>query len=116
MANVQQNLANSTVLRTDLQRNKVAQPSSELKEQHKMAWLFTGGRDGKQKKNAPYPQEPSCTSLSLSQQQVLLQSQSFIFNSARVSGQTNVLLISSLLLLKWGRALRSGERELDYRE
>lgn len=55
-------------------------------------------------------------SLSLSQQQVLLQSQSFIFNSARVSGQTNVLLISSLLLLKWGRALKRGEREPDYRE
>lgn len=53
MANIQQNLANSTVLRTDLQRNKVAQPSSELKEQHKMAWLFTGGRDGKQKKKCP---------------------------------------------------------------
>lgn len=53
MANIQQNLANSTVLRTDLQRNKVAQPSSELKGQHKMAWLFTGGRDGKQKKKCP---------------------------------------------------------------
>lgn len=38
----------------------------------------------------------------LSQQQVELQSQSFIFNSTRVSGQANVLLISSLLLLKWG--------------
>lgn len=50
----------------------------------------------------------------LSQQQVELQSQSFIFNSTRVSGQTNVLLISSLLLLKWGRAMRG--RELDYRE
>lgn len=115
MANIQQNLANSTVLRTDLQRNKVAQPSSELKEQHKMAWLFTGGRDGKQKK-MPHILKSHHASLSLSQQQVLLQSQSFIFNSARVSGQTNVLLISSLLLLKWGRALRSGEREPDYRE
>lgn len=41
-----------------------------------------------------------------SQQQVELQSQSFIFNSTRVSGQTNVLLISSLLLLKRGRAMR----------
>lgn len=50
----------------------------------------------------------------LSQQQVELQSQSFIFNSTRVSGQTNVLLISSLLLLKQGRAMRG--RELDYRE
>lgn len=50
----------------------------------------------------------------LSQQQVELQSQSFIFNSTRVSGQTNVLLISSLVLLKQGRAMR--ERELDYRE
>lgn len=38
----------------------------------------------------------------LSQQQVELQSQSFIFNSTRVSGQTNVLLISSLLLLQRG--------------
>lgn len=38
---------NSTMLRTDLQCNKVVQPSSELKEQHKMARLFTGGRDGK---------------------------------------------------------------------
>lgn len=42
----------------------------------------------------------------LSQQQVELQSQSFIFNSTRVSVQTNVLLISSLLLLKQGRAMR----------
>lgn len=49
-----------------------------------------------------------------SQQQVQLQSQSFIFNSTRVSGQTNVLLISSLLLLKPGRAMR--RREMDYRE
>lgn len=50
----------------------------------------------------------------LSQQQVELQSQSFIFNSTRVSGQTNVLLISILLLLKQGMAIRG--RELDYRE
>lgn len=50
----------------------------------------------------------------LSQQQVELQSQSFIFNSTRVSGQTNVLLISSLLLLKRGRDMRG--RKLDYRE
>lgn len=42
----------------------------------------------------------------LSQQQVELQSQSFIFNFIRVSGQTNVLLISSLLLLKRGRTVR----------
>lgn len=65
MANIQQYLANSTVLRTDLQRNKVAQPSSELKEQHKMAWLFTGGRDGKQKK-MPHILKSHHASLSLS--------------------------------------------------
>lgn len=68
------------------------------------------------KKKMPHILKSHHASLSLFQQQVLLQSQSFIFNSARVSGQTNVLLISSLLLLKWGRALRSGEREPDYRE
>lgn len=50
----------------------------------------------------------------LCQQQVELQSQSFIFNFIRVSGQTNVLLISSLLLLKRGRTARG--RKLDYRE
>lgn len=116
MANVQQYLVNSTVLCTDLQRSKVAQPSSELKEQHKMARLFTGGRDGKQKKECPISSRAIVHLSLLSQQQVLLQSQSFIFNSARVSGQTNVLLISSLRLLKWGRAERRGEREPDYGE
>lgn len=50
----------------------------------------------------------------LCQQQVELQSQSFIFNFIRVSGQTNVLLISSLLLLKRGWTVRG--RKLDYRE
>lgn len=46
----------------------------------------------------------------LPQQQVELQSQSFIFNSTRVSGQTNVLLISSLLLPKRG-GRRGGRRD-----
>lgn len=66
MANAQQYLPKSTALRTDLQHNKVAQPSSKLSEQHKMARLFTGERNEKQKrkKNSPYPQEPSCISLS----------------------------------------------------
>lgn len=54
MANAQQYLPKSTALRTDLQRNKVAQPSSKLSEQHKMARLFTGERNEKQKrKNQP---------------------------------------------------------------
>lgn len=57
-------------------------------------------------------------SLSLSRSSMLLepQSQSFIFNSRGVSGQTNVLLISSLLLLElgdWGG--REGWRGTDER-
>lgn len=47
----------------------------------------------------------------LEERQVELQSQSFIFNSARVSGQTNALLIASLLLLRWGRKGSQRERE-----
>lgn len=50
MANAQQYLPKSTALRTDLQHNKVAQPSSKLSEQHKMARLFTGERNEKQKR------------------------------------------------------------------
>lgn len=53
MANAQQYLPKSTALRTDLQRNKVAQPSSKLSEQHKMARLFTGERNEKQKRKKP---------------------------------------------------------------
>lgn len=58
MANLQQYLANSTAMRTDLQPNKVPQPSSQLREQHKMARLFAGGRDGKQTNKKKLKKQP----------------------------------------------------------
>lgn len=63
-----------------------------------MAWLFTGGSDEKQAPKSHHAFSPSSRySCNLSHSYLI---------STRVSGQTNVLLISSLLLPKWGRAAR----------
>lgn len=63
-------------------------------------------------------QEPSC--ISLSSRYSCNLSHSYLI-STRVSGQTNVLLISSLLLPKWGRAAREragqeGVRSRDWKK
>lgn len=104
-----QYLSKSTALHTDLRHNKVAQWSGKLEEQHKMAWLFTGGRNEKQKPISPR----AIMHLSLSSRYSCNLSHSYLIPQ-EFPGQTNVLLISSLLLLKRGRAMKG--RELDYSE
>lgn len=83
-------------------------PSDPVSCSNSTKWPVYWREERKEKKKSPR------AIMHLSQQQVELQSQSFIFNFIRVSGQTNVLLISSLLLLKRGRTVRG--RKLDYRE